>query len=66
MLNVLYALVHMAHRGDEDTVVVDGRVAVERGRVVGVDEKVLTAKAQRAARAYRARAGHAALVPDYA
>jgi cytosine/adenosine deaminase-related metal-dependent hydrolase len=65
MLNVLYALVHMAHPGDVDTVVVDGRVAVERGKVMGVDEEALTAEVQKAARAYLGRAGHGALVPSY-
>ena len=65
MLNVLYALIHMAHPGDVDTVIVDGRVAVEGGKVVGVDEAALCAEVQRAARAYLARAGHAAMVPPY-
>ncbi len=65
MLNVLYALIHMAHPGDVRTVVVDGRVAVEGGRVVGVDEDALCDQVQKAARAYLARAGHAALVPPY-
>jgi 5-methylthioadenosine/S-adenosylhomocysteine deaminase len=65
MLNVLHALIHMAHPEDVRTVVVDGRVVVERGRVVGVDEEALCAEVQKAARAYLQRAGHAALVPPY-
>lgn len=65
MLNVVHALIHMAHPGDVDTVVVDGRVAVEGGKMVGVDEEALCAEVQKAARAYLQRAGHAALVPPY-
>lgn len=65
MLNVVHALIHMAHPGDVDTVVVDGRVVVEGGRVVGVDEEALCAEVQKAARRYLERAGHAALVPPY-
>jgi cytosine/adenosine deaminase-related metal-dependent hydrolase len=65
MLNVLYALIHMAHPGDVGTVVVDGRVVVEGGKVAGVDEEALCAEVQGAARAYLQRAGHAALVPPY-
>ena len=65
MLNVLYALVHMAHPGDVSTVIVDGRVAVAGGEVVGVDEDALCAEVQQAARAYLQRAGHSALVPPY-
>jgi cytosine/adenosine deaminase-related metal-dependent hydrolase len=65
MLNVLHALIHMAHPEDVDTVVVNGRVAVEGGKVVGVDEKGLIAEVQMAARAYLERAGHAALLPAY-
>lgn len=66
MLNVVHALIHMAHPGDVNVVVVDGRVAVEKGKVVGVDEHALTTEVQKAARAYLERAGHAALVPAYA
>jgi len=65
VLNVLHALIHMAHPEDVDTVVVNGRVAVEGGRVLGVDEQALTAEVRKAARAYLQRAGHAALVPSY-
>jgi cytosine/adenosine deaminase-related metal-dependent hydrolase len=65
MLNVLYTLIHMAHPGDVNTVVVDGRVAVENGRVVGVDEAALSVEVQKAARAYLERAGHAPLLPPY-
>ncbi len=65
MLNVAHALVHMAHPDDVDTMVVDGRVAVENGKVVRMDEEALSAEVQKAARAYLERAGHAALVPPY-
>jgi len=65
MLNVVHALIHMAHPDDVGTVVVDGRVVVEGGKVVGMDEEALCAEVQRAARAYLERAGHAALVPPY-
>ncbi len=65
MLNVLHALIHMAHPGDVDTVVVNGRVAVENGKVVGVDEHALTLEVQKAARAYLERAGHRSLLPAY-
>jgi cytosine/adenosine deaminase-related metal-dependent hydrolase len=64
-LNPVHALVHMAHEDDVDTVVVDGRVAVEHGRVQGVDEDALTAEVQKAARRYLERAGHGALLPAY-
>ena len=66
MLNVVHALIHMAHPGDVNVVVVDGRMVVEGGRVVGVDEEALTLEVQKAARAYLERAGHGALVPQYA
>jgi cytosine/adenosine deaminase-related metal-dependent hydrolase len=65
MLNPVHALVHMAHAEDVDTVVVDGRVAVEGGRVQGVDEEALTAEVQKAARRYLERAGHGDLLPAY-
>lgn len=66
LLNIPYALVHMAHPGDVDTVVVDGKVVVEGGKVAGVDEGGLAAEVQRAARAYLERAGHGNLIPGYA
>jgi cytosine/adenosine deaminase-related metal-dependent hydrolase len=64
-LNPVHALVHMAHADDVDTVVVDGRVAVEGGTVQGVDEEALTAEVQKAARRYLERAGHGDLLPAY-
>ena len=65
VLNPVHALVHMAHADDVDTVVVDGRVVVEGGRVQGIDEEALTAEVQKAARRYLERAGHGALLPAY-
>jgi len=64
-LNVLYALIHMAHAEDVHTVVVDGRVVVRGGAVQGVDEEALAAEVQKAARAYLERAGHGGLLPAY-
>jgi cytosine/adenosine deaminase-related metal-dependent hydrolase len=64
-LNPVHALVHMAHESDVETVLVDGRVVVERGEVQGIDEKALAAEVQEAARRYLARAGHEALLPAY-
>jgi cytosine/adenosine deaminase-related metal-dependent hydrolase len=64
-LNPVHVLVHMAHESDVETVLVDGRVVVERGKVQGIDEKALTAEVQEAARRYLARAGHDALLPAY-
>ena len=65
MLNAVHAIIHMAHPEDVGTVVADGRVVVEDGEVVGVDEAALCAEVQRAARAYLQRAGHAGAVPPY-
>ncbi len=64
-LNPVHALVHMAHADDVDTVVVDGQVRVEGGRVPGIDEEALTAEVQKAARRYLERAGHGDLLPAY-
>jgi 5-methylthioadenosine/S-adenosylhomocysteine deaminase len=64
-LEPLHALVHTARVGDVDTVVVDGRVAVEDGRVQGIDEDALAAEVQTTARHYLERAGHADLLPAY-
>jgi cytosine/adenosine deaminase-related metal-dependent hydrolase len=64
-LNPVHALVHMAHADDVDTVVVDGRVVVERGKVRDVDEEALAAEVQKAARRYLERAGHGDLLPSY-
>ena len=64
-LNPVHALVHMAHADDVDTVLVDGRVVVEGGRVQGIDEEALTAEVQKAARRYLERAGHGDLLPAY-
>jgi cytosine/adenosine deaminase-related metal-dependent hydrolase len=65
VLNPVHALVHMAHADDVDTVLVDGRVVVEGGRVQGIDEEALTAEVQKAARRYLERAGHGDLLPTY-
>lgn len=64
-LEPLHALVHTARASDVDTVVVDGRVAVEGGRVQGIDEDALAAEVQKTARRYLERAGHADLLPPY-
>lgn len=64
-LNPVHALVHMAHADDVDTVLVDGRVMVEGGKVQGIDEEALTAEVQKAARRYLERAGHGDLLPAY-
>ena len=64
-LNPLHALVHMAHEGDVDTVLVEGRVAVQGGKVQGIDEEALAAEVQKSARRYLERAGHHALLPTY-
>jgi cytosine/adenosine deaminase-related metal-dependent hydrolase len=64
-LNPVHALVHMAHEDDVDTVLVDGRVLVQDGKVSGVDEEALAAEVQKAARRYLERAGHEALLPAY-
>ncbi len=64
-LNPVHALVHMAHEGDVDTVVVDGRIAVQGGKVQGIDEQALAAEVQKAARRYLTRAGHDVLLPAY-
>jgi cytosine/adenosine deaminase-related metal-dependent hydrolase len=64
-LNPVHALVHMAHADDVDTVLVDGRVMVERGRVLTIDEDALTIEVQKAARRYLERAGHSDLLPAY-
>jgi 5-methylthioadenosine/S-adenosylhomocysteine deaminase len=65
VLNPVHALVHMAHAEDVDTVLVDGQVKVEGGRVQGIDEEALTAEVQKAARRYLERAGHGDLLPAY-
>jgi 5-methylthioadenosine/S-adenosylhomocysteine deaminase len=65
VLNPVHALVHMAHAEDVDTVLVDGQVRVEGGRVQGIDEEALTAEVQKAARRYLERAGHGDLLPAY-
>jgi len=65
MLNPIHAVVHMARPEDVDTVLVDGRVVVEGGRVQGVDEPALADEVQKAARRYLERAGHADLLPAY-
>jgi cytosine/adenosine deaminase-related metal-dependent hydrolase len=65
MLSPLHAVVHMAHPEDVDTVLVDGRVVVEGGRVQGLDEAALTDEVQKAARRYLERAGHGELLPAY-
>jgi 5-methylthioadenosine/S-adenosylhomocysteine deaminase len=65
MLNPVHAVVHMAHAEDVDTVLVDGRVVVEGGRVQGIDEEALADEVQKAARRYLERAGHADLLPAY-
>jgi cytosine/adenosine deaminase-related metal-dependent hydrolase len=64
-LNPVHALVHMAHEDDVDTVLVDGRVAVQASKVQGIDEEALAAEVQKAARRYLERAGHYALLPAY-
>jgi cytosine/adenosine deaminase-related metal-dependent hydrolase len=65
MLDPLHAIVHMAHAEDVDTVLVDGRIVVEGGRVQGIDEDALAGEVQKAARRLLERAGHGDLVPAY-
>jgi cytosine/adenosine deaminase-related metal-dependent hydrolase len=64
-LDPVHAVVHMAHADDVDTVLVDGRVVVEGGRVHGIDEESLAGEVQKAARRYLERAGHGDLLPAY-
>ncbi len=64
-LDAIHAVVHMAHADDVDTVLVDGRVVVEGGRVHGIDEEALAGEVQKAARRYLERAGHGDLLPGY-
>jgi 5-methylthioadenosine/S-adenosylhomocysteine deaminase len=65
MLNPVHVLVHMAHESDIDTVLVDGHVVVESGKVRGIDEEALAAEVQARSRRYLERAGHPALLPSY-
>jgi cytosine/adenosine deaminase-related metal-dependent hydrolase len=65
MLNPVHVLIHMAHEADIDTVLVDGRVVVEGGKVQGIDEEALAAEMQARSRCYLERAGHQALLPAY-
>ncbi|RMF83683.1 MAG: amidohydrolase, partial [Nitrospinota bacterium] len=51
----LQALVYAETGADVDTVIVDGRIVVEQGRVLTVDEERLYARAQEAAERLRAR-----------
>ena len=51
----LHALVYAETASDVDTVLVDGRVVFEGGRVLGVDEDSLRRRAQTAADGLRAR-----------
>jgi 5-methylthioadenosine/S-adenosylhomocysteine deaminase len=46
MRNIVPNLVYSAQGSEVDTVVVDGRVLVERGRVLTVDEQSIVAEAQ--------------------
>jgi len=55
------ALVYSAIGDEVETVVVDGRVVVEQGRVTTVDEERVLAEAQAAADALVERAGTARL-----
>jgi cytosine/adenosine deaminase-related metal-dependent hydrolase len=64
-LDPVHTVVHMAHADDVDTVLVDGRIVVEGGRVQGVDEEALAGEVQKAARRYLERAGHGDLLPAY-
>jgi cytosine/adenosine deaminase-related metal-dependent hydrolase len=50
-------VVHSCCAGDIDLVVVDGRVLVEHGRLVGVDEDHLMDQARQAVKALRKRSG---------
>ena len=53
----IQSLVNCALGGDVETVVIDGRVVAENGRVLGVDEPSLLRQAQEAAERLWAQVG---------
>jgi 5-methylthioadenosine/S-adenosylhomocysteine deaminase len=57
LLNPVQNLVYAATGASVDTVIVDGRIVVERGRVTTIDERALYEHVERLARAHIARAG---------
>lgn len=51
------SIVHAAHPDDVETVIVDGRVVLDQGRIVGIDEREAITRAAEAAVALIERAG---------
>jgi hypothetical protein len=48
------------------TVLVDGKIVVEDGKIRAIDEAEILNRIEKAARAYIARSGKEDLIPDYA
>jgi cytosine/adenosine deaminase-related metal-dependent hydrolase len=60
--NPLFNLVHTAEAAPVDTVVCDGRILMEGGRVLTIDEGALLAESEKVGRRIVARAGLTHLV----
>jgi len=55
--NPLYNLVHASNGTNADTTVIDGKVVMEGGKVMGIDEEALLKEVQKCGRAIMKRAG---------
>ena len=55
--NPLYNLVHASNGTNADTAVIDGKVVMEGGKVLGIDEDSLLKEVQKCGRAILKRAG---------
>lgn len=60
--NLPTALVYTANSADVNTVIVDGEIVLERGKVVGIDEAAVLAEARAAWEAVARRAGVATVI----